>query len=210
MEILRKNRKKIIAIALFVVSAAMLSAQSFVEQKDAFQQSYIQEATGDNIKAVNTLKGIYDEGSYEINLRLGWLTYLAGNFTESKSYYSKAVSLMPYSVESRFGYIYPAAAMGNWAEVISQYEKILEILPNNTIAMHRLGLIYYGREEFDKALPLFEKVVNLYPFDYDGLAMLAWTNYKLGRTRESRVLFQKALLNTPNGTSAIEGLDLLK
>ncbi len=209
MEILKSKRSVFLLISL-IAGAIVVNGQSFIDLKDAFQQSYIHEATGNNIKAVNTLKEVYNEDSYEINLRLGWLSYLAGNFTESRAYYSKAVSLMPYSAEARFGYIYPVAAMGNWAEVITQYEKILELMPNNTIAMHRLGLIYYGREEFEKALPLFEKVVNLYPFDYDGLTMLAWTNYRSGKVREAKVLFQKALLNTPNGTSALEGLDLLK
>lgn len=40
--------------------------------------------------------------------------------------------------EPRFGVIYPTAAMGNWDIVINQYNKIIEIAPGNTIAMHRL------------------------------------------------------------------------
>jgi tetratricopeptide (TPR) repeat protein len=117
---------------------------------------------------------------------------------------------MPYAVEPRLGLVYPVSAMGNWSEVIAQYEKILEIVPNYSIVLHRLGLIYYGRNEFEKALKYFEKVVNLFPFDYDGLTMLAWTHFKLNNTREAKVLFQKALLNTPGGSSALEGLQLLK
>lgn len=117
---------------------------------------------------------------------------------------------MPYAVEPRFGLVYPAAAMGNWTEVIQQYNKILEITPNNSIALHRLGLIYYGREEYEDAKKNFEKVVNLYPFDYDGLTMLAWSHFRLNNVRVATILFQKALLNTPNGSSALEGLDLLK
>jgi tetratricopeptide (TPR) repeat protein len=210
MDILNIKKYAATGAAILILSIQAASGQTFVEKKDAFQKSYIQEATGDYLQATASLKAVYDEDSYETNLRLGWLTYLSGNFIESKAYYNRAISLMPYSIEARYGYVYPAAAMGNWSEVIVQYEKILEITPNNSIAMHRLGLIYYGREEYEKALKLFEKVVNLYPFDYDGLSMLAWTNYRLNNLREARILFQKALLNTPNGTSAIEGLDLLK
>jgi len=76
--------------------------------------------------------------------------------------------------------------------------------------MHRLGLIYYGRGDYEEARKLFEKVLNLYPFDYDGITMLAWTYFKLNNMREAKVFFQKALLNTSNGTSAIEGLEMLK
>lgn len=207
MELLKKS---LCAVIILIFSETMSEAQDFVKKKDAFQKSYIQEATGEYLGAIASLKEVYDEKSYEINLRLGWLTYQSGNFLESKAYYNKTVSLMPYSLESRLGLVYPLAALGNWTEVIAQYEKILEISPNNSIVLHRLGLIYYGKGDFESARKYFDKVVNLYPFDYDALTMLAWTYLKLNNLRESKVLFQKALLNTPNGTSAVEGLDLLK
>ena len=207
MEILKHYRLMI--ILSLMIPAIALQGQSFKETKDAFQKSYIQEATGEVVGAVNSLKGVYSEKSYELNLRLGWLSYQAGNFTESMAYYNKAINLMPYSIEPRFGIVYPGAAMGNWTMVLAQYEKILEISPNNSIAMHRLGLILYGKEDYEAAKKYFEKVANLYPFDYDALTMLGWSYFKLNNFREAKVLFQKALLHTPGGTSATEGLDLL-
>ena len=207
MEILRTMR--IIAVAGLLLTATSISGQGFNETKDAFQQSYIQEATGEVSKAIISLKDVYDEKSYEVNLRLGWLSYQAGSFTESMAYYNKAIDLMPYAIEPRFGIVYPGAAMGNWTMVMKQYEKILEISPNNSIAMHRMGLIYYGKEDYESSRKYFEKVANLYPFDYDALTMLAWSYFKLNNFREAKVLFQKALLHTPGGTSALEGLELL-
>jgi tetratricopeptide (TPR) repeat protein len=209
MEFLR--RAFVMSVILMIHSVLSLyGQQDFNATRDAFQKSYIQEATGEYPGAINTLKTVYDEKSYELNLRLGWLTYLSGGFTESKAYYLRAIAIMPYAVEPRLGFVYPASAMGNWSEVITQYEKVLEIMPNYSLVLHRLGLIYYGRNEFEKALKYFEKVVNLFPFDYDGLTMLAWTHFRLNNTREAKVLFQKALLNTPGGSSALEGLQLLK
>ena len=208
MEILNKGLK--ILVLCIWIPAGVVSGQNFKEIRDAFQQSYIKEATGEITGSINSLKEVYDEKSYELNLRLGWLSYQAGSFTESIAYYNKAISLMPYAIEPRFGVVYPGAAMGNWSMVIKQYEKILEISPNNSIAMHRLGLIFYGKEDYEQAKKYFEKVMNLYPFDYDGLTMLAWSYLKLNNLREAKVLFQKALLHTPTGTSAMEGLDLLE
>jgi tetratricopeptide (TPR) repeat protein len=208
MEILRDFRP-VIMLSLIITSTS-ISGQTFKETRDAFQQSYIQEATGETGRAINSLKAVYDEKSYEINLRLGWLSYQAGNFTESMAYYNRAIDLMPYAIEPRFGVVYPGAAMGNWSMVMAQYEKILEISPNNTMAMHRLGLILYGKEDYESARRYFEKVANLYPFDYDALTMLAWSHFKLNNFREAKVLFQKALLHTPGGTSAMEGLELLE
>jgi tetratricopeptide (TPR) repeat protein len=208
MEILNKGLK--ILLLCIWIPAGVVSAQDFKEIRDAFQQSYIKEATGEITGSINSLKEVYNEKSYELNLRLGWLSYQAGSFTESIAYYNKAISLMPYAIEPRFGVVYPGAAIGNWTMVMNQYERILEISPNNSIAMHRLGLILYGKENYEEAKKYFEKVVNLYPFDYDGLTMLAWSYFKLNNFREAKVLFQKALLHTPTGTSAMEGLDLLE
>jgi tetratricopeptide (TPR) repeat protein len=94
--------------------------------------------------------------------------------------------------------------------VINQYVEILKIDPQNTIANYRLGSIYYGKADYNKALGYLEKNVNLYPFDYDSIILFAWTNFKLGKLREAKVLFNKALLNRPKDSSATEGLSLIK
>jgi len=209
MEHFKKIKLASLTVILFLAFNHVV-AQDVSKIISAFQQSYIHEASGDIQQSVEVLKNVYDEKSYEINLRLGWLAYQSGLFSESIAFYNNAINLMPYSIEARFGIVYPASAMGNWNMVINHYEKILEINPNNSIATHRLGLIYYGREDFSQAFKYFEKVVNLYPFDYDALIMFAWTNYKLNKIREAKILFQKALMHTPGGSSALEGLELLK
>jgi len=209
MELLKRTVKAAVPVLLLMLSLSS-NAQDYDKIINAFQVSYISEASGEYNKAIEVLKNVYDEKSYEINLRLGWLSYSSGLFTESMAYYNKAISLMPYSIEARFGIVYPASALGNWTQVLKQYEKILEINPNNSVANHRLGLIYYGREDYLRAESYFEKVVNLYPFDYNGLIMLAWTKYYLKKFQESKLLFYKALMNTPGGSSALEGINKMK
>jgi tetratricopeptide (TPR) repeat protein len=145
-----------------------------------------------------------------VNLRLGWLHYNAGLYKESMTYYQTAINLMPVSIEARLGYVYPAAAFGNMTEVINQYTKILEIDPQNSTANYRMGYIYYDKKDYATAYKYFEKVVNLYPFGYDGLLMFAWTNFQLGKTREAQVLFNKVLLTSPGDKSATQGLSLIK
>jgi len=204
-------KKFILGMALLTLTVPVFTqSAAYSKTVKAFQDSYLNEATGDLQAATQVLQDVYDANGYEINLRLGWLTYSAGQFTESYSYYNRAVELRPFAVEPRFGLIYPTAAMGNWDIVISQYEKIIEIAPGNTIAIHRLGLVYYGQKDYPAAEKLFDKVVNLYPFDYDALLMLAWTKLQLKKFREAKVLFNKALMHTPGGQSALEGLELLE
>ena len=90
------------------------------------------------------------------------------------------------------------------------YKKILEIDPQNSLANYKLGYIYYDKKDFQTAFKYFEKVVNLYPFDYDGLIMFAWTNLQLGKSREAKILFKKVLLLSPGDQSATTGLELIK
>lgn len=204
-----KTIKTIAILAIFFASQTLF-AQDFEKQKTAFSKSYEYEATSDYANAITTMKTVYDASSYEINVRLAWLSYMSGLFTEAVTYYQKSIALMPMSIEAKFGIINPLAALGNWSQVQAQYEKILEIDAQNTTANYRLGMIYYGKKDYAKAIGFFQKNVNLYPFTYDSLIMYAWSNFQLGKTREAKVLFNKCLLYNPTDASALEGLSLIK
>jgi tetratricopeptide (TPR) repeat protein len=210
MEILKKLLIPMLLIISIAIPFNKAKSQDYKALQDAFSSSYSHETAGKYTAAIDALKKYYDESSYEINVRLGWLHYMAGLFTESISYYNKAIVLMPYSVEARLGYTYPAAAQGNWDQVIGKYQEILKIDACNYSANYKLGAIFYTRKDYTSAFKLFEKLVNMYPFDYDALHMLAWTNYRMGKLREAKVLFNKTLLNKPGDASALEGLGLIK
>jgi len=200
---------KILSI-LIILSGQILIAQNDEKEIATFKQSYSLETKSEFTKAIAILKEIYKEDSYEINIRLAWLSYEAGQFSQSMTYYQNAISLKQYSVEARLGFVYPAAALGNWEQVIVQYKKILEFDAQNSTANFRLGMIYYSRKDYPTAQKYFERVVNLYPFDYDGNHMLGWSYLQMGKMREARILLTKALLNRPDDASALEGLSLIK
>ena len=195
---------------IILVSTSIISFSQNSDLQKAFTESYRLEATGEYKKAGETLKKVYQESSYETNLRLGWLNYSAGLFTESMAFYQKAIDLMPYSIEAKFGLINPAAALGNWNIVIKTYEKIIQLDQKNSTANYRLASIYYGKKDYSSAYKYYQTVVNSYPFDYDATLMFAWTNYMLGKSREAKILFNKVLLISPNDASALEGLSLIK
>ena len=117
---------------------------------------------------------------------------------------------MPMAIEPKLGYVYPAAALGEWDKVLTKYHEILKIDPNHSSVNYKTGLIYYGKKDYKTADKYFEKVVNLYPFDYSGLLYLAWTKYFLGDTQKAKALFNKVLLYAPDDKSALEGLGLIQ
>lgn len=104
----------------------------------------------------------------------------------------------------------PLTSLERWDKVLQLYEDILKIDPQNTFAGYWAGVINYNRRKYEQAAKYFEKVVNLYPFDYDGNHMLAWTYLNLGRSNDAKILFNKALLSKPGDASCLEGLGKIR
>lgn len=194
-------------VILFMLLCLVVPAQTTLQS--AFTKSYAAEGRQNYAEAIAVLKDVYDRSSYELNLRLGWLHYKAGLYKESMNYYKVAIALMPYAIEARLGCTYPAAALENTTELIAQYDQVLAIDPQNISANYWRGMISYNRKEYAACFKYFEKIVNLRPFDHDGLLMFAWTNLRLGKAREAAVLFNKVLLTAPADKSALEGLEIL-
>jgi len=214
MDILMKS-KRLLFLAFVIIVISQISARSNTDAgpdsdlQKAFKESYAYEAKGEYGSAIDVLKKVYDEKVYELNLRLGWLCYENKLYDESISYYEKAVSLMPNSIEAKFGLVYPLSVQEKWEKVYAQYTAVLAIDPQNTKANYYMGLGYYYKADYQSAYKYFEKVVTLYPFDGDSELMFAWTNFQLGKSKEAEIHFRKVLLISPNNTSALEGLALL-
>ncbi len=202
--------KSKLVVFLLILFTVQLNSQNQSDWQKAFYSSYDNEKAGRYTQAIQDLKKVYKANDYFVNIRLGWLNYLAKNHKESLKFYNLAISLKPYSIEAKFGSVKPLSAMENWELVKEQYQAILKIDPQNTVANYWLGVIFYNRKDYLNARKLFEKVVNLYPLDYDSVIMLAWSNLNLGKSAEARILFNHALTLKPGDSSAQNGLKLMK
>lgn len=185
---------------MFLAISAIGISQTNIN--DAFNKSYTYENDKDYTNAISTINGVYDASSYIMNLRLGWLNYLAGEYAKSQSYYKKAIALESKSVEARLGYVYPASAIENWDDVIKTYNDILTIDPNNSVVNYRLAYIYNYRKEYEKAVSYAQKVVQLYPFDYDANFLLGQAYISLGKIKEAKIHLSRALNYNPDSTEA--------
>lgn len=207
MEILKKV---FYTIGMLYISLSSYAQGSAAAMQNAFHYSYVNEAKKAYQAAVNDVMPYYSESNYEVNLRLGWLYYLAKNYTTSQNYYLKAVNLKPNSIEARFGYVKPLSVLENWDKVLDQYKAILKADQQNTQANYWVGMISYNRKQYDEAIKYFNKVVALYPFDYDGNQMLGWSYLMAGRKTEARSRFEQGLLIKPDDASCTDGLNKAK
>lgn len=203
-------RRIIAGACLAAIGWGAATAQTEGALQKAFSDSYAAEYNKKYADAVAVLMKAYSEKGYEVNLRLGWLHYVNGNYTVSQQYYEKAVVLKPYSVEARLGLAKPLAALESSDRLLKNYEDLLKIDPQNSTANYWSGVIHYNRKKYEAAARHFERIVNLYPFDYDGNHMLGWTYLNLGRNAEAGILFQKALLSRPGDASSLDGLSRIR
>ncbi|MGM9476897.1 tetratricopeptide repeat protein [Pedobacter sp. GSP4] len=193
--------------AVLGLSVLEVNAQTNAALQKAFQNSYNEESKKNYAEAISYIMPFYAEGNYEANLRIGWLYYLAKNYTASQNYYNRAISSRPNAVEARFGLIKALSLLSSWDKVMEQYNNILKIDPQNTQANYWAGVIIYNRKQYAAATKYFAKVVALYPFDYDGNHMLGWSLFFLGRKAEAKACFERALLIKPGDASSTDGLN---
>lgn len=206
-----ENVKKVIVVAFIAIQSVSAFGQSSeATLQKAFSASYTNEYNRKYNDAIADLTRLNDNESYEVNLRLGWLYYANKSYAQSVACYQKAIAAKAYSIEAKLGIIKPLSVQENWEKVAQEYNNILKIDAQNSTANYWLGVLYYNQKKYEQAGKLFEKVVNLYPFDYDGTHMLAWTYLNMGRNNDAKVLFNKALLIRPADASTLSGLSKIK
>ena len=193
-------------LIISLLSLTSLTAQNTIE---ALKKSYTLEASKKYAEAIQSLEAVKPPRSYAVNLRLGWLNYLRGEYLASKAYYKKAIEMENKSIEAQTGLIYPITAMGNWDEVITVYNSILSSEPTNTNALYQLAYIYSVRKEYTKSAEYLKKMLALYPFNFNGNSLLGYVYVKMGKIKEAKIYYTKALEYNPSSEEikkALEGL----
>ncbi len=196
--------KKLIILAGLALSMG-LTAQT--GKSEAYYKSYVAENSFNYKGAITEIESVYDAKSYTDNLRLGWLYYLNKQYIKSKTFYEKAITLHPKSIEAKLGYINPLSALKNTAEVIKQYEKILVLAPKNTSVAYKLSSVYYLQKNYTKTIALNKTVLTLYPFDYYSNVLISKAYIKKGQIKEAKKHLNTALLASPK---SLEVKKLLK
>ena len=207
------NRLSKFILILLVLSFTNISYGFNIAKEDrlkAFKNSISEEAAGNYEKAIAIIKVVYTDNpnDYLVNIRLGWLHYLAKMNESSVKYYKEAVRISNNSIEALLGLTYPYAAMNNWSEIKSIYKKILDVDPLHYTANLNLAKIYFNTADYLNSKIILEKLHDSYPSDYAVNLYLGWTYYYLGSKTNAYDHFVTALIVNPDDDSAKEGLNL--
>jgi tetratricopeptide (TPR) repeat protein len=133
--------------------------------------------------------------------------YLWSNYGEAffkRSQYNKAVDAFNYSIKLGksarpwLGLSYSLTMLGRIEEAIAAVNRAIEIEPKDADSWHILGQIYGFMKDFNKALPNFQKAVELSSEDGRYRGSLVGALRKIGQHKEAleqekvaRVLIEK-------------------
>ena len=102
------------------------------------------------------------------------------------------------------------AAQGRPQEAEEGFRRVLEVAPDDPVALRELVSIHFEREEYDQALAVLETLADATPDDPEVHANVGVVLHALGRSEEALERFDRALELDPESESARANRDLVR
>ncbi|MEO1958958.1 MAG: hypothetical protein ABGX23_05350 [Nautiliaceae bacterium] len=202
---------------LIIVSFVFLFGEEYnltkEEIKDAYYQSYKYEKMGDYKDAIKVLIPVYKlyTNGYTINLRLGWLFYLAGRYENAIKHYNVASMVYPYAVEPKLGLMRVYNAMGKYNNSVEIGGVIIrQIDYYNFYGNYYDAIALMGLKMYKEAIKIDYKMLSLYPTSVLYLVNLGINLYNLKAFKKAKSVFENVLILDPTNVSAKYYLKLIK
>jgi tetratricopeptide (TPR) repeat protein len=122
-------------------------------------------------------------------LRIGWLLYLSGKYTDALSYYQKSMKLSP-SVDAQIGTINCYLYLGKWNEAISVSKEILQIYPDYTDVLLKAGYASYMKKEYGSSINYYQKALIVSPYSFEAHGYLVAAYYYNSNIPEAKKHYQ--------------------
>ncbi len=197
-------------VALVLALPAGRAAAQADRSGTLYRDSYALEAKGDYAGALTRTREARGGGvnTYFATLRMGWLSYLVGDYPASIASYSAAIAAEPKAIEPKLGLTLPLLAQRNWRELERACNAVLATDPRNVTALARLAIAQYNAGNFGGAESTYRRLTADYPSEADYKTGLGWALLKLGRNGEARQLFEAVLAVAPDNANAKAGLGI--
>ncbi len=173
-------------IATIALSGLLLSATTWgqtappvplsaAQIADAYQRSYGYERSQDHANALRALAPVHaaNPDDYTVNLRLGWLSYLAGHHADATDHYASAIRAAPQSIEAKLGRLLPLLAQERYASAEAAALQIVALDHYSYYGNLRLAHALRMQGKLEQAERIAAKMAGAYPTDTQFLTELA-------------------------------------
>ena len=175
----------------------MAMASMYTDYQKAYSKSFVHEQNQKYTKAIQILKKIYGQYSYdyELNLRLGWLSYLNKKDKTASKYLKIAMKIKPSGLEAKNMILLPLTRLRKWKTLRHYARLVIKRSPTNYYANIRLAYAYYLQRKSKRALGVYLKLYTYYPSDTSVKLGLAATYLQM-RKKDKALVFYKEILKT--------------
>lgn len=170
----------------------------------AYQRSFDNERAENYQDAIRALAPVYEAypNAYTVNLRMAWLFYLNGNFSNAVAHYEVATRAAPLALEPKLGKMLPLLAQGRWAEAEAVAYQVVSVDHYNYYGNLRLAVALRMQSKLEASYQITWKMASAYPTDLLYLVELAQVNDARGDEEEARRLFGEILILDPENQVA--------
>jgi tetratricopeptide (TPR) repeat protein len=194
----------LVILPLSLRGGVRLAAQQQPDIAGSYSRSYEFERQERYQDAIRALAPVYQAypNAYTINLRMGWLFYLNGNYSNALSHYDVAIAAAPAALEPRLGRLLPLLAQARWADAETLAYQVVSMDHYNYYGNLRLIIALRMQKKLDAAYQVALKMVRAYPTDVLHLVELALVEDARGEAAEARRLFGEILILDPQNQTA--------
>jgi len=197
----------VLAMSLSLASSNV-GAAAETTVPEVYRQSYEQETAGYYTAALETLDRLpaLGAGGYVLQLRRGWLQYLAGEYDGAVAAYRQAVQLQPDSIEARLGLTAPLMALHKWLDTLDVLADLAGQDPGSYLGRSRRAYCQYQLGRYEQSAAGYRELLSDYPSDVDMRAGLGWALLRAGDVAGANAEFKTVLRVSPDHSSAGAGL----
>jgi tetratricopeptide (TPR) repeat protein len=197
----------LLATLAWAFAAALCSAGATAQQLDiagAYHRSYELERQERYADAVRALAPVYESypNGYTVNLRMGWLFYLNGNFNNALAHYDVAIAAAPAALEPRLGRLLPLLAQERWADAENTAYQVVSVDHYSYYGNLRLLAALRMQRKLEAAYQVALKMLRVYPTEVPFLVELALVHHARSENAEAARLFGEILILDPGNLAA--------
>jgi len=129
-----------------------------------------------------------DKKNYYLNLRLGWLYYSIGKYTNSEYFYKNALNIQRKSIEAMLGLYLVNTATRKYKTAEAYCRRVIKYDSLNYYGNLYLSYTLMGKKDFTLADRYVRKMLTYYPGDATFMVLQKSLNTAMKRTKDSRDL----------------------
>ncbi len=175
-----------------------------LERQVAVRESYQLESQKNFPGAIKALAGAYnaDSKDYFLNLRMGWLNYVLGNYKNAIKHYDTALESRAQSMSAGIGKVNALMAQKDWSGAARANKDLSKIFPTDYAVNLKLVNIYIIEKNFEEGLKIVGDLVPYYPENVELLNTQGYLQILSGQKENAEKVFHQVLKVSPDNVIA--------